>query len=91
MMWYFVAWVLLAATALLAVPIVHFVEQARLKKVAALDEPDGEGDGEDWGDDAVAVEDGQEAMPEEPEGLSEFGEGVPVGEDDFSAFDEEFK
>ncbi len=85
----FYAWVVLMAAVVLAVPIVHFIETKKRNQARAAAEPAAEADLDAADDEAVAgeaVEDADEAGD-----VAEFGEATPVGEDDFSAFEEEFK
>lgn len=84
----FSAWVLFLLAVILSVPIVHFVETSRAKKAR----------GEKSKAAANEAEAPDEPAAEEAEGVAEaeddfaaFGEEKPVGADDFSAFEEEFK
>lgn len=82
----FYAWVVFLAAIILSVPIVYWIEQSRRKQAQRAAEP--EDDAADVADEDLSEDAAGEEMPED---LSEFGAATPVGEDDFSAFEEEFK
>ena len=82
----FYAWVVFLVAIILSVPIVYLIESSRAKKARAATEPQAAAD-EAFEDEPVM----EETPDEPPEDLAEFGSGTPVGEDDFSAFEEEFK
>jgi flagellar biosynthesis/type III secretory pathway M-ring protein FliF/YscJ len=82
----FYAWVVFLLAIILSVPIVYLIESSRAKKARAAAEPEAAPAEEFEGEPVM-----EEVSEETPEDLSEFGSGTPVGEDDFSAFEEEFK
>mgnify|MGYP007051635570 CR=1 FL=1 len=82
----FYAWVVFLVAIILSVPIVYLIESSRAKKARAAAEPEVAPSDEFEGEPVM-----EETPDEMPEDLSEFGGGTPVGEDDFSAFEEEFK
>ena len=80
---YFYLWVLFLVSISLALPIVAFVEKSRAKKEAA----------ETMGataatDEALAFDDAVEEPVAVEDEMAGFGEPVPKGSDDFSAFDD---
>ncbi len=79
---YFYLWCAFILAVILSLPVVNMMEKSREKKNLPVPDPSSD-EGEGIADDAVADEIVDEA--------SEFGEPVPSGADDFSAFDEEFK
>lgn len=82
----FYAWVVLLAAIILSVPIVYLIENKKNKVVQEPVAPAGDELGEpEMGDDVG------EATDEIPDEMAGFGEDLPAGEDDFSAFEEEFK
>jgi len=85
-MLFFYAWVVFLAAIILSVPIVYLIESSRNKKARQAADPAGD----EWGGD-----DGEEMLEEVAEEMSDemgdFGGDVAVGEDDFSAFEQEFK
>lgn len=81
----FYAWVVFLVAIILSVPIVYLIESSRAKKAQAAAEPEAVPSEEFDGEPVM-----EEAPEEMPEDFGEFG-GTPVGEDDFSAFEEEFK
>ncbi|TVP95891.1 MAG: hypothetical protein EA381_18035 [Planctomycetaceae bacterium] len=92
----FYAWVIFLVAVILSVPIVYTLEQRKLRpKEASPVEADPESD--ELVDDAEGLEEVAEGEPELgggddiPADFAEFGSEKPVGEDDFSAFEEEFK
>lgn len=95
----FYAWVVFLVAVIAAVPIVHFLENRQRK--ANLPPPEASPEEglipeEGFGDEAAPLDEDGEPMElgggdEIPADFNEFGGGTPVGEDDFSAFEEEFK
>lgn len=85
-MLFFYAWVVFLAAIILSVPIVYLTESSRNKKARQAANPVG---------DELADVDGEEMLEEVaeeiPDEMGDFGGDVAVGEDDFSAFEEEFK
>jgi hypothetical protein len=82
---YFYLWALVLVIIALAVPVASFLEKRR-NKIAA-------GPVETVEPNIDTVEGGEDASSEAPvadDGIGEFGESVPAGADDFSAF-EDFK
>lgn len=80
---YFYLWVLFLVSVTLALPIVAFIEKSRAKKEAA----------ESMGataasEEAPAFDDSVEEPAAVEEDMAAFGEAVPAGPDDFSAFDD---
>jgi flagellar biosynthesis/type III secretory pathway M-ring protein FliF/YscJ len=82
----FYAWVVFLAAIILSVPIVYQIESSRNKKARAAAEPQPQPEFD--GDEEPVMEEAPDEMPDD---MSGFGEATPVGEDDFSAFEEEFK
>ena len=80
---YFYLWVLFLVSITLALPIVAFVEKSRAKKEAA--ETMGASDAYE---EAPAFDDSVEEPVAVEDEMAEFGEAVPAGPDDFSAFDD---
>lgn len=82
----FYAWVVFLAAIILSVPIVYLTESSRNKKARQAASPAGDelagGDGEEMLD---------EVAEEIPDEMGDLGGQAPVGEDDFSAFEQEFK
>jgi hypothetical protein len=85
-MLFFYAWVVFLAAIILSVPIVYLTESSRNKKARQAASPAGDeltgGDGDEMVD---------EVAEEIPDEMDDFGGQGPVGEDDFSAFEQEFK
>lgn len=86
----FYLWVLFLLGVILSVPIVHFVGAARAKKAkaASLDKAKSEAAQADASMDDEVEEAVEEAVEDE---FAEFGSSKKAGQDDFSAFDQEFK
>lgn len=80
---YFYLWVVVLAVIVFAVPVAVFLEKSRNKKeagpVEAVDENAEAGDAMD---ESAA---GAEIVEDD---MSAFGESIPAGADDFSAFDD---
>jgi hypothetical protein len=92
----FYAWVIFLVAVILSVPIVHTLEKRkRQPKVVSPAEVNPESD--ELVEDADGMEGVAEKEPEMgggddiPADFAEFGSESPIGEDDFSAFEEEFK
>lgn len=85
-MLFFYAWVVLLAAVILSVPTVYLIEQSRIKKAREATEPQEVANSEV--EDEPVMEEMSDEMPDEMAGFE--GE-TPMGEDDFSAFEEEFK
>jgi|GEM_PF-1728927 len=83
----FYAWVVLLAAIIISVPVVHVIESKKNKKAREPVVPAGD----ELGEPELSDEAGAEPSDEIPDDMSGFGEDVPAGEDDFSAFDKEFK
>lgn len=83
----FYAWVVFLAAIIISVPVVYAMEN---KKHKVAEEPAAPA-GDDLGEPEMVDEAGGEVSDEIPDEMAGFGEAVPAGEDDFSAFDEEFK
>jgi hypothetical protein len=81
---YFYLWVVFLVSILLALPIVAMMEKSRAKKLAGARSQAAEKavDQSQVLDDAVAEQPAADAA------LDEFGQAVPAGADDFSAFDD---
>jgi len=84
----FYAWVVFLAAIIISVPVVYLIEASKNKKAqpAAAPVADELGDPE-MGVDEMA-EDPADEIPDE---MGDFGGDIAAGEDDFSAFEEEFK
>lgn len=82
----FYAWVVLLAAIIISVPVVYMIEN---KKNRVFEEP-AEPSGDELGEPEM-TDDGAGASDEMPDEMAEFGEDIPAGEDDFSAFEQEFK
>ncbi len=82
----FYAWVVLLAAIIISVPVVYVLENKKNKVAVEPAEPGGDELGE-----AEMTDEGAGADDEMPDEMAGFGEDVPAGEDDFSAFDQEFK
>lgn len=82
----FYAWVVLLAAIIISVPVVYVLEN---KKNKVAQEP-AEAAGDELGEPEM-TDDGTGASDEVPDEMAGFGEDIPAGEDDFSAFEEEFK
>jgi hypothetical protein len=86
----FYAWVVFLVAIILSVPIVYFVEISRYKKTRAA--ANLESDQEVQGEDEPVLDDISDEAPDEvPDEMAGFEAEMPSGEDDFSAFEEEFK
>lgn len=83
----FYAWVVFLAAIILSVPIVYVIESKKNKVAEEPVAPAADELGEpDMGDELP-----MESSDEMPDEMSGFGDDIPAGEDDFSAFEEEFK
>lgn len=82
----FYAWVVLLAAIIISVPVVYLIEKKKNRVVEEPAEPAGDELGE-----PEMTDDGAGASDEMPDEMAGFGEDIPAGEDDFSAFDKEFK
>jgi hypothetical protein len=82
----FYAWVALLAAIIISVPVVYMIEK---KKNKVAEEP-AESAGDELGEPEM-TDDGAGASDEIPDEMAGFGEDIPAGEDDFSAFEKEFK
>jgi hypothetical protein len=82
----FYAWVVLLAAIIISVPVVFVIENKKNKVAEEPAEPGGDELGE-----TEMTDEGADADGEMPDEMAGFGEEIPVGEDDFSAFDQEFK
>ena len=82
----FYAWVVLLAAIIISVPVVYAIENKKNKVAEEPVEP-----GEDELGEAEMTDEGASADDEMPDEMAGFGEEIPAGEDDFSAFDQEFK
>jgi hypothetical protein len=82
----FYAWVVLLAAIIISVPVVYLIENKKNKVAEETEQPAGDELGEpELTDEATGASD------EVPDEMAGFGEDMPSGEDDFSAFDQEFK
>lgn len=82
----FYAWVVLLAAIIISVPVVYVIESKKNKVAQEPAEPSGDELGE-----AEMTGEGTGADGEVSDEMAGFGEEMPAGEDDFSAFDQEFK
>jgi hypothetical protein len=82
----FYAWVVFLAAIILSVPIVYLTESSRNKKARQAASPPA--DELAAGDDEAMSDQADDEIPDE---MGDFGGDVAVGEDDFSAFEQEFK
>lgn len=83
----FYAWVVFLAAIIISVPVVYMIEA---KKNKVVQEPVQLADDE-LGEAEMTDEMAAEAAEEIPDEMAGFGEEMPAGEDDFSAFEQEFK
>jgi len=79
----FYAWVVFLAAIIISVPVVYLIESKKNKKPQAPVAPTGD----ELGDPEL----GAEPSDEIPDDMDGFGQEMPAGEDDFSAFEKEFK
>jgi len=83
----FYAWVVFLAAIIISVPVVYLIESKKNKKAQAP----AEATGDELGDPEMSDELGVEPSDEIPDDMDGFGQEMPAGEDDFSAFEQEFK
>jgi hypothetical protein len=83
----FYAWVVFLAAIILSVPVVYLIESKKNKKAQEPVAPTGD----EIGEPELSDELGGEPSDEIPDDLDGFGQEMPSGEDDFSAFEQEFK
>ncbi len=86
-MLFFYAWVVFLAAIIISVPVVYLIEAKKNKKAVEPAEPAGDALGEP----EMSDEMGAEPSDEIPDDMGGFGQDSPAVEDDFSAFEEEFK
>ncbi len=82
----FYAWVVFLAAVILSVPIVYMIESSRNKKAREAANPQVDANMQ------ADEEEVSDEMPDEmPDEMAGFDAEAPVGEDDFSQFEKEFK
>jgi len=84
----FYAWVVFLAAIIISVPVVYLIEASKNKKAQPAAAPVAD----ELGEPEMGVDEMSEApVDENPDDMGDFGGDLAVGEDDFSAFEEEFK